>query len=59
VPSGPDDTDAGGTSRGKWIPTTSVDQYGAALATWYGVSAVDLPAVFPNLNRFGAPPGFL
>ena len=59
VPSGPDDTDAGGTARGKWIPTTSVDQYGAALATWYGVSVVDLPAVFPNLDRFGAPPGFL
>jgi uncharacterized protein (DUF1501 family) len=59
VPNGPDDTDAGGTARGKWIPTTSVDQYGAALATWYGVSPVDLPAVFPNLNRFGPPPGFL
>jgi uncharacterized protein (DUF1501 family) len=59
APNGPDDTDTGGSARGRWIPTTSVDQYGAALAAWYGVSAVDLAAVFPNLNRFGALPGFL
>ncbi len=45
---GPDDT---GT-RGSWIPTTSVDEYGATLATWFGVSATDLPVVFPNIGRF-------
>ena len=46
------DTDTGSGARGRWIPTTAVDQYGATLASWYGVSSADLPAVFPNLSRF-------
>jgi uncharacterized protein (DUF1501 family) len=50
---GPDDTDQGGSARGRWIPTTAVDQYGATLASWFGVTAADLPAVFPNIGRFG------
>jgi uncharacterized protein (DUF1501 family) len=46
--------------RGRWIPTTSVDEYAATLATWFGVSAGDLPAVLPNLGRFArANLGFL
>ena len=48
---GPDDT---GT-RGSWIPTTSVDEYAATLATWFGVSATNLPIVFPNIGRFAKP----
>jgi uncharacterized protein (DUF1501 family) len=52
VANGPDDTDQGGGARGRWIPTTAVDQYGATLASWFGVSSVDLPAVFPNIGRF-------
>jgi len=52
VANGPDDTDTGGGARGRWIPTTAVDQYGATLASWFGVSDVDLPAVFPNIGRF-------
>lgn len=48
APGGPDD--AG--ERGIWIPTTAVDQYAATLATWFGVSASDLPLVVPNIGRF-------
>lgn len=49
---GPDDTDGGSSPRGRWIPTTSVEQYAATLATWYGLSPTDLPAVFPLIGRF-------
>jgi len=49
---GPDDTDGGSTPRGRWIPTTSVEQYAATLANWYGLSSADLPAVFPLIGRF-------
>ncbi len=53
APNGPDDTDSGGNARGRWIPTTSVDQFGATLASWLGVSNADMPAVFPNIGNFG------
>jgi uncharacterized protein (DUF1501 family) len=46
---GPDDS---GT-RGALIPSTATEQYGATLAAWLGVSADQLPAVFPNLGNFG------
>lgn len=39
-------------NRGVWIPTTSLDQYAATLAGWFGVSDPDLDAVFPNLRNF-------
>jgi uncharacterized protein (DUF1501 family) len=45
---GPSDTD----TRGRWIPTVSVEQYAATLARWYGVAERDLPIVFPNIGRF-------
>lgn len=45
----PDD-DGGG--RGRWIPTTSIDQYGATLARWYGLDPALLTTVFPNLSKF-------
>jgi uncharacterized protein (DUF1501 family) len=46
---GPDDD---GGKRGRWIPTTSIDQYGATLAQWYGLPANLLTTVFPNLSKF-------
>lgn len=53
---GPDDTNTpGANARGRWIPTTSVEQYAATLATWYGLSSADLSAVFPLIGRFSSP----
>ena len=50
---GPDDADSGTNARGRWIPTTSVDQYAATLARWFGLPENQMPAVFPNINNFG------
>jgi uncharacterized protein (DUF1501 family) len=53
---GPDD--AG--NEGQWIPTTSLDQFGATLARWFGVPAAGLADVFPNIGAFpSADLGFL
>jgi uncharacterized protein (DUF1501 family) len=52
VQNGPDDSDSGTGSRGRWIPTTSVEQYAATLAKWFGLDAADVPYVFPNLSGF-------
>lgn len=50
--SGPDDTDSGSGARGRWIPTTSVDQYAATLARWFGLQQSDQASVFPNIGNF-------
>ncbi len=47
---GPDDT-----GEGRWIPTTSVDEYAATLAQWFGVSKSNLSTVLPNIGRFAHP----
>jgi uncharacterized protein (DUF1501 family) len=39
-------------TRGRWIPTTSVEQYGATLASWYGLAPADLSIVFPLVGNF-------
>jgi uncharacterized protein (DUF1501 family) len=51
VQDGPDDADTG-NARGRWIPTTSVEQYAGTLANWFGLEAVDVPYVFPNMGNF-------
>ena len=40
--------------QGRWIPTTSVDQYASTLLGWFGASDVQLHTVLPNLVNFGA-----
>lgn len=49
---GMDDTDSGTAPRGRWIPTTSVEQYCVQLARWFGLPQNEELAVFPNLNNF-------
>jgi uncharacterized protein (DUF1501 family) len=41
-------------SNGAWLPTTSVDQIGNTLATWFGMSAADIAYTFPNLANWSA-----
>jgi uncharacterized protein (DUF1501 family) len=45
---GPNDAE----KEGRWLPTSSVDQYAATLATWFGVAPAALGQVFPNLAAF-------
>ena len=44
---GPDDV-----GQGRLLPSTSVDQLAATLATWMGVSASDLPRVLPQITNY-------
>lgn len=44
---GPDDV-----GQGRLLPSLSVDQYAATLASWFGVSAGQLPTVLPNINNY-------
>jgi uncharacterized protein (DUF1501 family) len=43
--------------QGRLLPSTSVDQYAATLAQWFGVAASELPGILPNLKRFGVQAG--
>ncbi len=40
--------------RGRMIPTTAVDQFGATLASWMELGNNEINAIFPNLNEFGS-----
>ena len=44
---GPEDS-----GQGRLIPTTSVDEYAATLARWFGVSDSNMGIVMPNIARF-------
>lgn len=47
---GPDDAN----DRGVWIPGFGIDQFGATLASWYGLSSNQLGIVFANLSQFNS-----
>ncbi len=38
--------------QGRLLPTTSVDQYAATMATWFGVEASEMTRVVPNIGNF-------
>ncbi|MEN0049203.1 MAG: DUF1501 domain-containing protein [Bacteroidota bacterium] len=43
------------SDRGTLIPTTSVDEYFAEMALWFGVSPNDLSTILPNITNFYSP----
>ena len=38
--------------QGRLLPSTSVDQFAATLARWFGCSAGELPGILPNVGNF-------
>lgn len=52
---GPDDVGVESWElQGRWIPTSSVDQYAATLLRWFGATEAQLDAALPNLANFGS-----
>lgn len=47
-PGGPDDM----TGLGCWIPSTSLNQYAATLASWFGIRGEELTEILPDLANF-------
>jgi uncharacterized protein (DUF1501 family) len=55
VVGGPDDVGVDDWElQGRWIPTSSVDQYAATLLRWWGMAESQLDGVLPNLKNFGS-----
>jgi uncharacterized protein (DUF1501 family) len=51
----PDLTLAGSSdvsNEGRWLPGTSIDQYGATLGKWLGLAPAQLAMAMPNLANF-------
>jgi len=40
------------SDRGRILPTTSIDEFYAEIAYWFGVSCSDLDLILPNLSNF-------
>ena len=38
--------------QGRLLPSTSVDEFAATLARWFGCSAGELPGILPNVGNF-------
>ena len=48
VNNGPDDV----STRGRFVPTVSVEMYAATMARWFGLSDAEMSLVFPYINNF-------
>lgn len=42
-------------NRGRLLPSTSVDEYSATLAKWFGISNTEMNSVLPNIKNFNNP----
>ncbi len=40
---------------GRLLPSTSVDQFAATLARWFGCEPTELPGILPNIGNFATP----
>ena len=54
VPFADVDSDSYTRSRGRLIPTTSVEQYAATMGDWFGLDQSELRSALPNLNNFNS-----
>ncbi len=44
-----------GSSRGRWVPSSAVEQFSAPIAKWLGIADTEIGTIFPNLERFADP----